>query len=98
MTRLGFEVSETTEKRSDEAKKFQATSPQNAYTGYGAPTSIVATRVKITVKDRGIDEGHEDRPPETHHGLLVTQQQIAHGHAQQQFAVFPLLREDFPNS
>ena len=43
-------MSDVTEKRSAEEKKFQATSPQNAYTGYGMPTSIAATRVKITEK------------------------------------------------
>src|SRR5207247_4825893 len=43
-------VSDVTEKVSDEAKKVHATSPQKAYTGYARPTSMAATRVKITEK------------------------------------------------
>src|SRR4029079_16608355 len=47
-TRLMFAVSELTEKRSADAKKFHARSPVYANTGYGTPTLIGATRMNTT--------------------------------------------------
>src|SRR6266849_7972127 len=57
VTRLGLLVRDVTENRSADEKKFHATRPQKAYTGYGRPTSITATRVKITEKIRGFTRG-----------------------------------------
>jgi hypothetical protein len=56
-------VSEVTENRSAEAKKFQASRPQNAYSGYGMPTSSGATRVKITEKTAVFTSGISTAQP-----------------------------------
>ncbi len=50
VTRLVLDVSEVTANRSEEAVKFQTSSPQYAKSGYGIPASIGATRVKMTEK------------------------------------------------
>src|ERR1700730_1952567 len=49
-TRFELPVNERIEKRSDDAKKFQARKPQYAKSGYGTGVSIRATLVKMTEK------------------------------------------------
>src|SRR5439155_19580100 len=57
VTRFVLLVSDTTAKRCDAAKKFQARSPQYANTGYGRPASIGATRMKIREKTAVLTSG-----------------------------------------
>src|ERR671931_2745161 len=63
VTRFVLLVSDTTAKRCDAAKKFQASSPQYAKTGYGSPVSIGATRMKMSEKTAVLTSGMKIAQP-----------------------------------
>jgi hypothetical protein len=56
--------------------------------------STGATRVKHQREDDRVHEWHEHRPPESHDGLLVPDQEIALCHLDEQFAVLDLLADE----